>query len=69
MREQPILQVHKLSKQYGKGCSHCHGENVQLEKTFVQLVKQFMHVAIFPLSCIVAKYLALLGKVVAVSRL
>ncbi|KYG89735.1 MULTISPECIES: ATP-binding cassette domain-containing protein [Metasolibacillus] len=39
MREQPILQVHKLSKQYGKGCSHCRGENVRLEKNYCPACK------------------------------
>ncbi|WP_107840567.1 ATP-binding cassette domain-containing protein [Metasolibacillus meyeri] len=39
MKEQPILQIQKLSKQYGKGCSHCQGEAVQLEKNFCPVCK------------------------------
>ncbi|WP_042477237.1 ATP-binding cassette domain-containing protein [Bacillus ndiopicus] len=39
MKEQPILQIQKLSKQYGKGCIHCQGEHVQLEKNFCPVCK------------------------------
>ncbi|WPK13414.1 ATP-binding cassette domain-containing protein [Lysinibacillus louembei] len=39
MKEQPILQVQKLSKQYGKGCSHCQEGTAQLEKNFCPICK------------------------------